>query len=121
MASGTINLDVLPEYSSNSSCAKLTNGVQICWGQQVITTTSSDWADWAGGKRATKSVNIPFAESFMTSTSPTVIAQVRNGGDGSATIVRVTTNTGGITSLYLWGNGYVGTYDVSYIAIGRWA
>ena len=121
MASGTIKLDVLPEYSSTGSCVKLTNGVQICWGHQTVTTTSSDWADWAGGKRARKSVSISFPESFRSDTTPAIMAQIRNGGDGDAAIARVTNTYSQITQIDLWGNGYVGTYEVSYIAIGRWA
>ena len=116
MATGTIN--VMTNESGSYYC-KMPDGTLICWGGGAYTPDSSTGTAWGNLYYYAVSVGIPFPIEFIS--DPQVVVSRRGGKEGM--VSWATWNTQKITTIDIASGASSitsGTFNIAWIAIGRW-
>ena len=114
---------IIKQVTNNSGTGycKMPDGTLICWGNKTIPLTASHFINWSTAdiKRADLGDNnyIPFPVSFAS--PPAVSATINN--DAWAFVLTVRASTTAIYEICIARQtAYEGSYNLGWIAIGRW-
>ena len=119
MATGTIN--VMTNESGTGYC-KFPDGTLMCWGNKIIPISASDFQNWTTSdiQRAdlgASKINVSFPVNFIA--APAMFVTINN--DAWAFVLSASAVYSGIDRITIARqNAYEASYNIGWLAIGRW-